>query len=97
MLLLAFVRLARKYNLPFGIEATGHTLETVTAIDPAWIEELRRLMTEGNCEFVGSGYSQVIGPLVHAEVNATNLRIGYQVYEHMLGFRPNIALVNEQK
>ncbi len=90
------LRLARKYALPFGIEATGHTLETIADIDPAWIEELRRLTIEGNCEFVGSGYSQVIGPLVPAEVNAANLRLGNQVYERLLGFRPDIALVNEQ-
>lgn len=90
------LRLARKYDLPFGIEATGYTLEAIAAIDPAWIEELRRLTAEGNCEFVGSGYSQIIGPLVPADVNAANLRIGNQVYEQMLGFRPDIALVNEQ-
>jgi len=90
------LRLARKHDLPFGIEATGHTLETIAAVDPAWVEELRRLTTEGKCEFVGSGYSQIIGPLVPAEVNAANLRLGNQVYEYMLGFRPYIALVNEQ-
>jgi len=90
------LRLARKYDLPFGIEATGHTLEAIAAVDSAWIDELRRLTAEGNCEFVGSGYSQIIGPLVPADVNAANLRLGHQVYEHMLGFRPDIALVNEQ-
>ena len=87
---------ARKYNLPFGIEATGYTLETIAAIDPAWVGELRRLTTEGNCEFVGSGYSQIIGPLVPAEVNVANLRLGNQVYERLLGISPDIALVNEQ-
>ena len=90
------LRLARKYDLPFGIEATGHTLEEIAAVDPAWVEELRRLTSEGNCEFIGSGYSQVIGPLVPADVNAANLRLGNQVYEQMLGFKPDIALVNEQ-
>lgn len=90
------LRLARKYDLPFGIEATGYTLETIAAVDPAWVDELRRLTAEGNCEFAGSGYSQVIGPLVPAEVNAANLRLGHQVYEQMLGFQPDIILVNEQ-
>lgn len=90
------LRLARKYELPFGIEATGHTLEAIAVSDPAWVEDLRWLTTEGKCEFVGSGYSQIIGPLVPAEVNAANLRLGNQVYEYMLGFRPDIALVNEQ-
>ena len=90
------LRLARKYRLPIGIEATGFTLETVAALDPAWIEELRRLTSEGICELIGSGYCQVIGPLVPAEVNAANLRLGHQVYERLLGFRPQTALVNEQ-
>ena len=90
------LRLARQHNLPFGIEASGYTLETAAAIDPAWVDELRRLMTEGPCEFIGSGYAQIIGPLVPAEVNAANLRLGHQVYERLLGFRPEIALVNEQ-
>ena len=90
------LRLARKYDLPFGIEATGYTLEAIAAIDPAWVEELRLLTSEGHCEFIGSGYAQIIGPLVPAEVNAANLRLGNVVYENLLGFRPDIALVNEQ-
>lgn len=90
------LRLCGERNLPFGIEATGYTLEAVEAIDPEWIGELRRLVSNGSCEFVGSGYAQVIGPLVPAEVNAANLRLGNEVYERMLGTRPRIALVNEQ-
>jgi len=90
------LRLAKEYNLPFGIEATGYTLESAALIDPTWLAELRRLTTEGPCEFIGSGYAQIIGPLIPAEVNAANLRIGNQVYERLLGFRPKIALVNEQ-
>ncbi|MCD6440782.1 MAG: glycoside hydrolase family 57 [Candidatus Marinimicrobia bacterium] len=90
------LRLARKYDLPFGIEATGSTLETIAVSDPAWIAELQSLTTKGPCEFIGSGYAQVIGPLVPAEVNAANLRLGNVVYEKLLGLRPDIALVNEQ-
>jgi hypothetical protein len=90
------LQLAREHNLPLGIEASGYTLETTAVIDPAWVEELRSLTSKGPCEFVGSGYAQIIGPLVPAEVNAANLRLGHQVYERLLGFRPEIALVNEQ-
>lgn len=89
------LRLARDLNLPFGIEITGYTLETVAAIDPAWVEELRELCS-GQCELIGSGYAQLIGPLVPAEVNRQNLRIGNQTYERLLGLRPRIVLVNEQ-
>jgi len=90
------LRLARRYGLPFGIEATGFTLEMAREIDPAWFEEFRHLVTEGPCEFVGSGHVQLIGPLVPAEVNAVNQRLGQDSYEQLLGFRPRIALVNEQ-
>jgi hypothetical protein len=70
------LRLARDYHLPFGIEVTGYTLERVAAIDPDWLFELRWLINEGSCEFIGSGYAQIIGPLVPAEVNGPNLSLG---------------------
>ena len=89
-------RLAERTGVPIAIEATGFTLETIAAIDPLWIDALRVLVASGQCEFVGSGYAQVIGPLVPAVVNAANLRIGHQVYERLLGFRPRLAFVNEQ-
>ena len=90
------LRLARKFRLPIGIEASGFTLETVEAIDPTWTVELKSLCDEGICEFIGSGYAQIIGPLVPAKVNAANLRLGNEVYKRVLGFRPEIVLVNEQ-
>jgi glycosyl hydrolase family 57 len=90
------LRLARRQGLPFGIEASAYTLEAVAEIDRSWVDELRALTTEGPCEFVGSGYAQIIGPLVPADVNAQNLRLGNEVYQELLGFRPAIALVNEQ-
>jgi hypothetical protein len=90
------LRLAREYELPLGIEATGYTLEAAAALDPEWVAELRRLVTDGPCEFVGSGYVQLIGPLVPADVNAANLRLGMQSYERLLGLRPRVALINEQ-
>ncbi|MEW6380728.1 MAG: glycoside hydrolase family 57 [bacterium] len=90
------LRLAREYNLPFGIEATGYTLEAAAAQDPAWLDELRHLTVDGPGEFIGSGHAQVIGPLVPPEVNAANLRLGHTTYERLLGHRPQVALVNEQ-
>ncbi|MEW5802151.1 MAG: glycoside hydrolase family 57 [bacterium] len=90
------LRLARTYNLPFGIEASGYTLEAAARHDPAWLDELRRLMADGPLELIGSGYSQVIGPLVPPLVNAANLALGHLTYERLLSMRPHIALVNEQ-
>jgi len=90
------LQLAAEYDLPIGIEASGYTLETINTLDPGWLDELRKLTNEGPCEFIGSGYSQIIGPLVPAEINRINQRIGLQVYEKLLGVRPRLALVNEQ-
>jgi hypothetical protein len=90
------LRLARKFNLPFGIEASAWTLEAINEIDPHWVHELKELVTCGPCEFIGSGYTQIIGPLVPADVNVANLRIGMSRYEALLGLKPQIALVNEQ-
>ncbi len=90
------LHLARRFNLPFGIDASGYTLEQIQAIDRSWIAELRFLINDGPCKFVGSGYAQVIAPLVPAEVNAANLRLGNQIYEKLLSVVPEVALVNEQ-
>jgi hypothetical protein len=90
------LKIADKYEFPIGIEAPGYTLETINRIDPQWIAMLRTLCRQGLVEFIGSGYAQIIGPLVPSGVNAANLRIGNAVYENLLGIKPRIALVNEQ-
>lgn len=90
------LNLAEKHNLPFSIELSAYTLEQIAAVDPAWIEKFKWLISHGRCELIGCGYAQVIGPLVPADMNAANLRIGMQVYESILGLRPTVALVNEQ-
>lgn len=90
------LRLPDAIGAPIGVEATGYTLECINAIDPAWILELRRLIAAGKIEFIGSGYAQLIGPLVPARVNRANLELGMQCYDSFLGQRPALALVNEQ-
>jgi hypothetical protein len=81
---------------PLGLEISGYTLEEVAARDPAWIAAARAAIAAGRIELIGSGYSQMIGPLAPARVIAENLRIGMESYERLLGVRPRIALVNEQ-
>ena len=81
---------------PIGIEASGYTLEEIAARDPSWIEKARDLIASGRIELIGSGYTQMIGPLVPARVTAENLRLGLDVYEKLLEARPRLALVNEQ-
>ena len=90
------LRLARDLRVPLGIEASAYTLGCIDAIDPEWVNEFRRLCGEGICELIGSGYVQLIGPLVPPEVNAANLRLGNQEYECLMKLRPSLALINEQ-
>ena len=65
-------------QIPAGIEATVYTLESIAAIDYKWIEKLKELINQDLIEFVGSGYAQIIGPLVPAAVNEANLYLGKQ-------------------
>ncbi|HEV2652702.1 MAG TPA: hypothetical protein VGU69_15695 [Rhizomicrobium sp.] len=89
------LRLAEKFG-PIGIEATGFTLEEIAKRDPSWIERFKALLNDGRAELVGSGYAQMIGPLVPARVTEANLRIGNTIYQRLLGLTPTLALVNEQ-
>jgi hypothetical protein len=90
------LRLVKSRKLPVGIETSSVTLEFIRSIDPAWVVEFSNLCGDGLCELIGSGYVQLIGPLVPPEVNAANLRLGNDAYSQMLGVRPLIALINEQ-
>ena len=89
------LQLAKKFG-PIGIEISGFTLEEIAARDPVWIAKAQLLLAQGRIELVGSGYSQMIGPLVPARVTQTNLSIGNEVYQRVLGVTPKVALVNEQ-
>lgn len=81
--------------LTLTLEASGHTLERIERIDAAWIDRLRALIAAGRVEFVGSGDTQLIGPLVPASVNRWNQALGRGTYERLLGIAPRVALVNE--
>lgn len=90
------LKLVREQQLPLGIEASGYTLETIAELDPAWVAELQELCLNGPAEFIGSGYVQLIGPLVPAEVNQQNQQLGQEVYQRLLGLQPQLVLVSEQ-
>lgn len=90
------LRLARDEGLPIGIEASGFTLEQIAAIDPLWIDTFRTLIAAKRASFIGSGYIQLIGPLVPAAVNRANLRLGQKTCAKLLGIQPALALPNEQ-
>ncbi len=83
-------------GIPLGIEASAHTLKEIERRDRGFVRRLRELWEDGSCEFVGSGHSQIIMPLVPAHVNRWNLEIGNGYYRKFLGKRPHTALVGEQ-
>lgn len=83
-------------HFPIAIEATAYTLQAIRRCDPSWTGRLSTLIRNQKVEFIGSGYAQAIGPLLPADMVATNLRLGNQTYEDLLGSVPKIALVNEQ-
>ncbi len=85
-----------KDGFPLAIEASSYTLEKIQELDPSWIDCLRSCLLNKECEFIGSGYAQLIGPLVPSEINRHNQLIGMNRYEAILGEKPRIALVNEQ-
>src|SRR5271170_7053603 len=64
---------------PIGIEITGFTLEEIAARDPEWIGRARALIANGKIELIGSGYAQIIGPLVPARVTEENLKLGNEI------------------
>ncbi len=90
------LKLAKDNGVPIGLEATAYTLEEINRIDPNWVKTLKQLCGEGKVEFIGSGYCQIIAPLVPAKLNHKNLSLGLEIYQKLLGQKPEIALINEQ-
>ncbi|MBJ64853.1 MAG: glycoside hydrolase family 57 [Euryarchaeota archaeon] len=82
-------------GIPIGIEATALTLKIIKDLDPSWINKLKQLISIGNVEFIGSGYSQIIGPLVPYDVNFKNQYFGIKEYSKILNITPKTALINE--
>ncbi len=82
-------------GIPLGIELTGLTLEIINRLDKEWVREFKSLIESKKIELIGSGYSQIIGPLMPKRLNEKNLEIGLDVYHEILNVRPKIALINE--
>jgi len=82
-------------EVPLGIELPAWTLKGIQETSPEWVSKFRQLLQDGKCELIGSGYCQIIAPLVPYEVNVANQKIGLEIYDSLLGVKPAIALVNE--
>ena len=89
------LRLCETAGIKLGIEVTGWTLERINQLCPDWVARLRRYVEAGSVEVVGSGYSQMIGPLVPYQVNVWNQRLGLECYQRILGGRPRLVMFNE--
>jgi hypothetical protein len=83
-------------NIKFGLEFTGYTLEKIKEVDYTFVNKIKELHSKGKCEFIGSGMSQAIFPLIPMEANVKNLGIGNKIYKEILGVVPESAYVNEQ-
>lgn len=89
------LKLIETTNICIGVELTGWTLKQILKIDKKWVEKFKYLLSENKCELIGSGWSQLIGPLVPYEVNIWNHKIALDYYQKVLKVTPTIALVNE--
>ena len=87
--------LVEKNSCQIGIEMTGWTLEEINRLDPHWVTRFKKLINSKSCELIGSGYSQLIGPLVPYNVNFWNQKLGLETYLEILETKPDIVLVNE--
>lgn len=87
--------LIEETKTPIGIELTGWTLKQIQLLEPLWIEKFKNLLNAKKCELIGSGYSQIIGPICHHKVNYWNQKLAIEEYQKILGLRPDIILVNE--
>ncbi len=90
------LEIIEKHQIPLGIELTSYTLEAIEKIEPSWLVKFSELLNLKKCELLASGDSQIIGPLIPAEVNLHNLRLGQLSYQKMLNVTPQLAYINEQ-
>ncbi len=89
------LNLANKNNIKIMLEFSGKTLEEIYNLDKIFIQSIKKLIIEKKIEIIGSGYCQIIGPIVPYKVNLMNQIIGKNVYKKILNYTPKIALVNE--
>ena len=89
------LKLADKKSIPIAIELSAWTLQKIKEFDRNFIFYLKKLINEKKIEIIGSGYCQIIGPLIPYKVNLWNQEIGIKLYKDILGVKPSYVLVNE--
>jgi len=91
-----FLELLDKYDVGFGISFTAFSLEILDKLDSTFIGKIKELIAGGKLDLFGHGYSQGVFALIPSEVNKANLRLGMDVYQALLGFKPTTVFINEQ-
>lgn len=86
----------KDYKFKTGIEFPIATLEKIENTDPLFIEELRKAISNKNCEIICSGNEQVVFPLVPEDVNRVNISTGKDEIEKLFSIQCNTAYINEQ-
>jgi len=89
------LKLIKRLGIPAGVELTGWTLQEINRLNSGWVKNFAGMLKDGDCDLIGSGWSQIIGPLVPAKVNNWNQKLGLLAYKEYLNYSPKIALVNE--
>jgi hypothetical protein len=84
----------RESWLRLALAVSGHTLERIERLERGWCARLRELCAAGRIAFVGTGDTQLVGPLVPAAVNRWNQALGRETYRRLLGNAPRVALVD---
>lgn len=87
--------ICNSFDFKIGIEASGLTIKEVNKLSPNFLISLKKSILDNQIEFIGSGYSQSIGPLIPYEVNIKNIAFGKKIYKEFLDVDPKIALINE--
>lgn len=93
---LPLLNFIEKSETKIGLEISGYSLEIIQNLKPSWIEKFKELYSYGLIELIGSGYMQIIAPLIPYKVNLQNQKIGLETYRSILGIIPKIAFINEQ-
>lgn len=93
---LSLLDFIEKSKTKIGLEISGYSLEIIQNLRPSWITKFKELYNQGLIELIGSGYMQIIAPLVPYKVNLQNQKIGLKVYKNILGIIPKVAFINEQ-
>jgi len=83
-------------GVPIAVEFNGYTLKLINSIAPNYINRLKNLLKSGKCLLIGSSYTQAAFPLIPAEVNRKNIKLGFEIYNEILGEVPDTCLLNEQ-